>query len=623
MTNNHNKLPMTLCERVMATMPIALLISTPDGTNIQVNQEAVDMTGYSREELLDGVWMIDPADIKAKELLEKSKTGAAGINYETRLIRKDGAAIWVSISWRPMFDDDGNFDGVCTTMLDISEKKEAESNLLQTGERLRQLSEKAADVLWEMTADGVFTYVSEASRSLGYAASDWVGHNLTEFLPEETAAEFIGLISDNNRKAGVMHYEMPLIKGDGSLAWIEIASDSKIENGVITGYHGVSRDITGRKVSEQALRESEEKYKSIVENSRDIIALTKPNMIITYVSPACKAILGYEPEELIGTVPDIVHPDDYEWLKPTIQKALNGASGSNLQYRMRTKNGDVRWVSHSWVPLFADGKLHLLLSVLRDITDVKKSEDALRAAHDELKQAYKLQQEFLNNITHEVRTPLTAVKGYAEMLCEGVAGPLSKEQSQLLSKVLSSSDHLLEIVNGVLEIARLKSGKVAVRPRVSNPRNVVAKAVSAVQPQADKKGLKIKIKPGSGGCPAMYDRDKMLIVITNIISNAVKFTQRGSINIEVQCSQTKADIVITDTGIGISDSEIETIFDEFGQLDYPNKHKPSGFGVGLAIVAAMVESMGASLTVSSVKNLGTSFLLSVPVVDVPNPHEGQ
>ncbi|NLN76814.1 MAG: PAS domain S-box protein [Armatimonadetes bacterium] len=607
----------------MATMPIALLISTPDGTNIQVNQEAVDMTGYSREELLDGVWMIDPADIKAKELLEKSKTGAAGINYETRLIRKDGAAIWVSISWRPMFDDDGNFDGVCTTMLDISEKKEAESNLLQTGERLRQLSEKAADVLWEMTADGVFTYVSEASRSLGYAASDWVGHNLTEFLPEETAAEFIGLISDNNRKAGVMHYEMPLIKGDGSLAWIEIASDSKIENGVITGYHGVSRDITGRKVSEQALRESEEKYKSIVENSRDIIALTKPNMIITYVSPACKAILGYEPEELIGTVPDIVHPDDYEWLKPTIQKALNGASGSNLQYRMRTKNGDVRWVSHSWVPLFADGKLHLLLSVLRDITDVKKSEDALRAAHDELKQAYKLQQEFLNNITHEVRTPLTAVKGYAEMLCEGVAGPLSKEQSQLLSKVLSSSDHLLEIVNGVLEIARLKSGKVAVRPRVSNPRNVVAKAVSAVQPQADKKGLKIKIKPGSGGCPAMYDRDKMLIVITNIISNAVKFTQRGSINIEVQCSQTKADIVITDTGIGISDSEIETIFDEFGQLDYPNKHKPSGFGVGLAIVAAMVESMGASLTVSSVKNLGTSFLLSVPVVDVPNPHEGQ
>ena len=639
------------CEKILSVLPVGLLLADANGVNVRVNDEAVRMTGYSKEELLAGVWMIDPEDSKARRLWQESIEGKAGTNYETRLIRKDGSAIWVSISWRPMYDDDGVHSGACIMLLDITEKKNTEEHLNLVGKRLEDLSERASDILWEMTPDGRFTYVSNGVHSLGFEPSDCLGHSLIEFLPEAGQAELKRLLADGSREPGPRHYEMPLIKKDGSLIWMDILSDAIVTDGKIIGFHGVSRDISERKQAENALRESEERYKSIVENSQDMILLTtpagqiiyvspacydvtgytpqqimqqqlwlihpddtermrkeylrartgesetgiefrcitkqgeirwqsqswspimdgdkvrlvvsiirditdrvrseaalcesearykgivehssdlivlcQPDGVWTYASPACKEILGYEPEEVVGSMPIISLPQDQEWLMPIFHKAMAGETGSNLQYRVRTKTGEIRWISHAWTPILEDGRVTQVLNVVRDITDQKQSEQALLAAHTELKRAYKLQQEFINNITHEVRTPLTAVKGYAEMLLEELAGPVSEEQSSMLNKVLTSSDHLLQIVNGVLEVARLRSGKIAVNQRISNPRKAVDRAISAVLPQATKKNLEIKVLPYSTGCPAMYDADKVQMIVTNLLSNAVKFTESG------------------------------------------------------------------------------------------------
>ncbi len=603
------------CNRILSVLPVGMLLSDANGVNVEVNDEAVRMTGYSREELLAGVWMIDPEDTVAWRLWQESLKGDTGTNYESRLIRKDGTASWVSISWRPMYDDDGVFAGVCTTMLDISEKKNTEERLSLAGRRLEELSDRTADLFWEMTADGRFTYVSNAVRSLGFEPADWVEHSIIEFLPEAEQIELSRLLADESRESGPRHYEMPLIKKDGTTVWLEILSDAIKLDGRVVGYRGVSRDITPRKQAEHALRESEERYKSIVENSRDMILLTTPTGEISYISPACYVLTGYTAQEILDDQLWLIHPDDTDRMRKEFQRARNGEIETGIEYRHITKQGETRWISQSWSPIMDDDKVRLIVSIIRDITDQKQAEQALQNAHKELKRAYKLQQEFINNVTHEVRTPLTAVKGYAEMLLEGLAGPVSEEQSSMLNKVLTSSDHLLQIVNGVLEVARLRSGKTAVNQRISNPRKAVDRAISAVLPQAAKKNLNIAVLPYSTGCPAMYDADKVQMIVTNLLTNAVKFTEKGTISVQVECTQDGAEIVVADTGIGIATRDLIRIFDEFSQLDFPGKHKPSGFGIGLALVATMVDMMGASLTVSSAKGVGTAFLLKLPAME--------
>lgn len=728
-----------LYDKILAALPVGIIISDTHGNNIHVNDELVKISGYSSKELLDGVWMIDPNDLNARGLYYNALSGTEGVNYETKLIRKDGSVVWVSISWKPTLEEDGAIAGSCTTFLDVTQRKLTEDSLLQVGQRLKQITERASDILWEMTPDGVFTYASDATRVFGYSPDEWVGHSLLEFLPSKEQIEFMRLLSDKNRTAGPRRYEMAFLRKDGSVAWLEILSDAIYSNDRVISYHGVSRDISARKQAELALQRSEEKYKSIVENSSDMILLTtsegqltyvspacseitgyspeeiiesqvwiihpadtermrkqfqrardgfsevaveyrilaksgetrwvsqswspagdggdvglivsvirditervksqaalreseerykgivehsndlimlcRPDGVWTYASPACRDILGYEPEEVVGTMPALSLPEDDVWLKPFFIEAMRGKGGSNLQYRMVTKSGEIKWISHSWSPVYSGKRLQSLINIIRDINEVKQSEQALRAAHTELKHAYRLQQEFLNNVTHEVRTPLTAVKGYAEMLLEGVAGPISQEQSALLTKVLTGSDHLLEIVNAILEIARLKSGKVALKRKVCDPRKTADKAASIVRPQAEKKGLVINVKTPSIGCPATYDEDKLLIIITNLLTNAVKFTEQGSIDIEVECRSTGADFVVVDTGIGIPSNSLTDIYDEFSQLDYPRKHKPAGFGIGLAIVATMIEAIGATLTVSSIKGKGTAFTLSAPAIE--------
>jgi PAS domain S-box-containing protein len=403
---------------------------------------------------------------------------------------------------------------------------------------------------------------------------------------------------------------------DGSAVYLETQVDIVVSDDRPYKFQVVARNITLRKKAEQALLESEQKYKSIVENSSDLIMLSKPDGIVVYASPSIFGITGYKPEDIEGRLPDIIHPDDLDMVSTVFSEAPSGKGGSNFEYRIVTVSGETKWVSHAWSPIMDRGQVQTVLSVVRDITDRKTSEGALRQAHAELEQSYMLQREFLNNVTHEVRTPLTAVKGYAEMLMEGVAGPISDEQSALLKKVLTSSQHLLDVVNGVLQMARLKSGRIAIYPRVCDPRLIVEKSVSAVLPQAQRKGLAINVGPCCTGCLGTYDEEKLLIILTNLLTNAVKFTEAGSVDVLVTCCSSGTQIIVIDTGMGIEESDIRGIFVEFQQLDYPHKHKPSGFGIGLAIVATMVDAIGASLAVSSLKGTGTAFTLCVPVLQV-------
>lgn len=613
--------PAGLYKTLVGTVPAGVILEEPSGNAVYANEEAARITGYSVEELRNGVWMGHPDETEGRAIYENAlKHGTAGTNYEMRLVRKDGRVIWVSVSWRPAFDDSGRLIYLYTMFTEITEHKRTEKALEEAEERYRLLAENASDILWQMDAQGTFTYMSQAIRQSGYEPEEWVGHQPTDFLAEEDKHVFLSTFFEDLRSPGPKRYEVRVHRKDGSLAWLEIVVDFVLVNGIPVKVQGIARDITERKQAEEALLESEERYKSIVENSSDLIMLTQPDGTVSYLSPACEDMLGYEPAELVGQKPWIVHPDDSDRATQAFERAMAGQRGMNLEERIITKSGEVRWVSHSWSPVFAeDGSLRMVASVVRDITQRKQSEEALRKAHSDLERAYELQREFLNNVTHEVRTPLTAIHGYARMFLEGLVGPVSAEQASVLRKMLSCSDHLLETVGGVLEIARLKSGMILLRPKVCSPCQVVDKVVSVILPEARQKGLAVNVNFPGKDTTGLYDREKLITILSNLLSNAVKFTQKGEIEVTVDCGASGAEVVIADPGVGISQSDLPSIFDEFRQLDSPGRRKPAGFGIGLAIVASMVDTIGASLTVSSRKGVGTAFTLEVPTLDVQQP----
>lgn len=646
-------------------LPLGVIIEDHRGRNIYVNRRASELTLYSREELLaGGICLTHPDDV-GSEGAPVGDLEAREQELQTRFVRKDGSVFWACVSVGNITGLDGRLLGRYSIFRDISmqkaaeheartlneelesrvrmrtamlaatnielqrenaERKEAQRALAKAEEQYRLLAENASDIIWQMNLDGIFTYVSAAVRQYGYEPEEWIGHDLLVFLPPEEHELYLRRRSADRNEPSPRRYEVQMLRKDGSGVWMEVLVDLIFEDGVPFRLQGVARDITQRRIAQNALRESEQLYRSIVENTRDLIMLTHADGQTYYLSPAVRDLLGYEPSELIGSSWRVIHPDDLDFVRRINARALAGEPGSDAEYRVVRKDGQVRWVSHSWSPILSDGALQTVVSIVRDVTERRVAEQTLREAHSNLEKAYELQRQFLNNVSHEVRTPLTAVKGYAEMLLEGTAGPVSAEQAGMLRKVAHSTDSLLDIVGAVLEIARVRSGTVSVQPRVCQPCDAVRRAIAAILPQAEQKGLRVRAELPSTPRHGMYDEGKLTVIVANLLSNAVKFTPAGGIDVLVTYTDDLAssgcphsgcgvEIIIADTGIGIRRQDFAAVFDEFRQMDYPGKHKPAGFGIGLAIVAAMVEAIGGTFTLSSKKGVGTAFTLQAPALN--------
>lgn len=604
-------------------------LTAPDGTLLYASPAARAITGYEPDELLHlKPWIIHPDDSKwVWHAFEIALQGEPGSDLEYRIVTKFGETRWISHKWAPVYSGE-QFQSILGVIRDVTQRKQSEEALRQAQDLLRESEQKyksivenSSDLIMLTRPDGLLMYASPAAKEIaGYEPEELMGT-----IPDIYHPDDLEMIEPVFRRAmrgeRGSDFEYRIVTKTGEIKWVSHTWSPIYGGDVLQSILSVVSDVTERKEAEEALRqaqnalrESEQRYKGIVENSNDLIMLNAPDGPIAYASPALYDMLGYKSEEFIGKMPDVVHPEDMPRVHGAFGRAAAGESESNFEYRVLTRSGETKWVSHAWSPIYSGDQLQSIISIVRDITERKKAEEQLRQAHEELEQAYQLQREFLNNVTHEVRTPLTAVQGYTEMLLEGIAGPISQEQSALLQKVMTSSEHLLDVLNAVLQIARMKSGRIALRPRVSDPRLIVEKCIAAVLPQARKKGLEINVHSDADGTVATYDEEKLTIIITNLLGNAVKFTTSGSIDVAVTARTEGCEITVADTGVGIAGSSLHGIFDEFTQLDYPGKHKPSGFGLGLAIVAAMVDAIGAGLTVSSRKGLGTAFTLHVPAL---------
>jgi PAS domain S-box-containing protein len=392
--------------------------------------------------------------------------------------------------------------------------------------------------------------------------------------------------------------------------------------------------------STKALQETEEQFQLIVESINDVLMITEPDKTISYINPTSLKIFGYPPEELIGKTYQLVHPDDIEKIRLFFLQTLTGTSGLSAEYRILTKTGQLKWVSHTWSSMVQDGQLNKILNIIRDITQKKEMESKINEkiqaltqneeallnimedmseTSQKLKKLSDIKSAFLNITSHELRTPMSAVKGYLQMMLRDTFGPINKEQQNALNIVLRNTNRLDRLIQDILDISRLESGTMKF-VLVKTPIDKMIKETNeTMQPSANVKKIKITTSIEKEIPELIIDKDRISQVVINILNNAIKFSpEESTIDVRVKKQNTSILFEMQDRGRGIAKEHHQKIFQTFYQVDSGTDIKFGGAGLGLAICYGIVIAHGGNIWVESegIPGKGSTFKFTLPLQSV-------
>jgi PAS domain S-box-containing protein len=420
-----------------------------------------------------------------------------------------------------------------------------------------------------------------------------------------------------------------------AFAWYPIsglpqnAPSATISFALIAGLLALFLDRFGTTFRESlgALRESEERYRLITENTIDAISLIDRAGRFAYTSPSYQKLLGYDPVQLLDSpVIDYLHPDDRrDWLAPE--------HPAQILMRWRHANGSWRWFNESWTPI-VQGSASYHLVVGHDVTDRIAAEQALRAAHAELEQrvmertaeltrsnqaleqASLTKDRFLASMSHELRTPLNAIIGFTGTLLMRLPGPLTPDQDKQLRTVQRSSQHLLALINDILDLAKIQSGNIEINCEPIVCQEVINEVTASLRPLAERKALELAVVVPLEPIVIQTDRRALSQIVINLVNNAIKFTDRGGVRVVLiqhkHQGQGFVEISVTDSGIGMNPEEQVRLFQLFAQVDNSHTRRQEGTGLGLHLSQKLAGLLGGQITVTSGAGQGSTFTVRLP-----------
>jgi PAS domain S-box-containing protein len=390
---------------------------------------------------------------------------------------------------------------------------------------------------------------------------------------------------------------------------------------------GLALTRHGRRVrdAELALRGSEARYRLLAETTSDVIThLRLPDFVRVYVSPACRTLFGCEPAAMLGQRPSAgnMHPEDVAGVRAQAARLAQGdAEHAQVTYRAQHADGRWLWVEAS-LSLKRDagtGTPKALVCALRDVTERQRAAAALSEAKQAAEAAAQAKAEFLATMSHEIRTPLNGVIGYADLLADDPG--LTPVQRRHVARIQGAGAALLTVVNDILDYSKIEAGELELHPRPFAAAALVDGAAAIVRSVAERRGLSLTTALDPG-LPAVLvgDEDRLRQVLLNLLGNAVKFTERGRVNLALAVTAATDETVslrawVTDTGIGIPADKRARLFERFSQVDGSVERRFGGTGLGLAISKQLVERMGGEIGVDSVEGAGSTFwfALTLPV----------
>lgn len=491
--------------------------------------------------------------------------------------------------------------------------------------RLLELAESVSHVgHWRRTAAGETTWSDEVYRIFGLSPQPAGTSVDTEavrsaYEPDQRA-RLETFLTRAMKEEATGEFQTSITRPDGKVRQLVISARRQLdETGRVEGLFGVVQDVTERHRDLERVRRSEAQFRMLADHMGDVVTRLKLDGSSRYISPAIRGLLGYTAEEMEGRPAQaFLHPDDRAGLLDTFARIAAGQRRSILQHRALHRDGHVVWVETTFqAVLDGEGRPTEVIAVIRDVSERHLLEEELRDARDRAEAASEAKSRFLANISHEVRTPLTSIIGFSKLL-QAREG-LGTVERQCADRINTAGQALLNVINDVLDYSKLEAGAMVLAAQPFELRALLRQTAEIVLGQLEEKGLGY-VEEVDEDVPAILvgDAARLRQVLLNLMSNAIKFTERGGVSVHVQ-AMTSADggrglrVTVTDTGIGVSAEVAATLFERFVQADESTTRRFGGTGLGLAISRQLVEMMGGEIGVRSTPGQGSDFWFEFPV----------
>lgn len=659
----------TLKLRISETRFAELFSSMTEGVSLHEiirneNQEIIDFRIIETNPVFLNLWNIDKPDIIGKNISALNDKIPITLN-ELISVFSTKTPLQKEYFYQPLNRffhisfTSWNENGIAAIYSDITNRKNAERDLIKSEERYKLIADNVADVIWVYNCKNEkITFISPSvNKVLGYKTEEFCNMKLMDYFTPESYNLINTLIPGKIREFETGENRTPVIvnslkqiKKNGQIIDTEIVSTLISDSeGKVTEILGVTHDITEKILATKALKESEEKYRLLVENQQDLITKTDKYGKLLYASHSFCRTFGKKEEDLIGKifVPQI-HKEDIEHSFKALAELPNPPHKVSFEQRVYTVNG-WRWLSWQNNALFENNsQIGGYIGVARDITKQKEYEqqieenrkelqkqneeyamlneeymalnEELQCTNEELVQAIdkaseseNLKTAFLQNMSHEIRTPLNAVIGFSELLSfPDISNEDKKNYTEL---IINSSRQLLNLVNDILTISTLETRQEKINFEAI-PLNFIMKELESVfLPKAIAKGICLEAVIQKGDDKQFIETDEMKLkqVLNNLIGNAVKFTSKGYVKFGYKTINNKVQFFVEDTGIGIPKDSLELVFERFRQAQNNNTSVHGGTGLGLAISKGHVELMGGKIWVESVQSKGSIFYFELPI----------
>ena len=541
---------------------------------------------------------------------------------------------WV-ISSFPILGSDGSPEGVGSIVVETTEQKRAEESLRaakQAAEASQSQYEQTvamiSDVVWRYEVDGhgqfVTSYVSPvADRLLGLPAGT-IGDSFEKYFsyvdPEDLPPVRETLFAALNTPTNEIAAEYRMRKVDGTTLWIRSKGSAHLQpDGHIAAF-GITTDITERKCADEALQESELRFRNLIDTSPDAIGLISLEGQILMANQQAARFFGFDSiEELLAKVTngfEVLAPEEHQRARNNAQKVIQAGVLQDIEYCACRRDGS-RFFVECGASLQRDslGNPNGMLVVFRDITQRKQAEQLLQHAKEAAEAANRAKSEFLANMSHEIRTPMTAVLGFSDLL---VSNNLSSAERQTyLAGIRRNGMALLDLINSILDLSRIEAEKLVLERAECPLRPIIDDVMSVVNVNVMKKGLSLVVDY-RWPLPETIQTDpaRLRQILVNLASNAVKFTAQGEVRVSVGCQRgnngsARMVFAVSDTGIGIPSEKIDELFQPFMQVDGSASRRYGGTGLGLVISKRLAKALGGDIEVVSELGKGSTFTLTI------------
>lgn len=553
--------------------------------------------------------------------------------FEFRMVTREGSHRWIGQNVRMIFKDH-QVEKVNAVARDITLLKKTQDKLAEKDRLYRLLSENSTDIITLADAERRFRFLSQSCEDvIGYKPEELVGRKTIDFIhPDDLLS--LTESGDTVRKHGknIASLEFRFRHKQGHYIWVEAQArpfyDENLKENLV---QSAFRDITKRKIAEEQLAERERLYRLISENSRDVISLHKPDGTFEFISPSCIDLHGYTPEELIGrAASDFMHPDDVTAIAESAPEMLKMMESQKtiapMQFRIMSKHRGPIWAENMIKPIFTKGVLSGFQSTVRDISARKEYEMSLQEEKEKAEYATRAKSQFLGMMSHEIRTPMNAIIGLTNLLLG------KEEQTEKLEKLKLlkfSGENLLTIINDILDFTKIEAGKIEIESINFDLRKTVNRIIQIMEYRCTDKNIDL-VYEFDNKLPLYLVGDPVRIgqALTNLVGNAIKFTNQGEVKVSItQISRSEAgvgiQVEVTDTGIGIPQDKLESIFESFSQAESSTARKYGGTGLGLPITRKLIHMMGGEIYVRSGEQNGSCFYFTLVLQEGNDPGEDE